>query len=158
MSSQTNPQRRGTKRAADDESDKSHWVRRSTRAHRMVKYFEDPYAEVMEDTPDNVVEARKVTNSATSDDIDEFTDKASDTATDDTADRTTADDTDDTDVDPVVPLGRPRKSVDHSEDPCADLMDDVTDDSTSDDTDEDPVVPPGHPRKLPSVPCLTMSS
>jgi hypothetical protein len=149
MSSQTNPQRRGTKRAADDESDTSHWVRRSTRAHKMVKYFENPYAEVMEDTPDNVVEARKVTNSATSDDTDEYTDdKASDTATDDTADRTTADDTDNTDFDPVVPPGRTRKSVDHSEGPCADLMDDVTDDSTSDDTDENPVVPPGHPRKI----------
>jgi hypothetical protein len=148
MSSNTKPQR-GTKRAADGESDTSHWVRRSTRARKTVQYFQDQYAEAMEDTTENIVKASKVTESATSDDTNENIDDGSDDATDDTEDDAVEDATDDvSDEDPVVPPGRTRKAVNYADDPYADVMDDTTDDGTSDHTDEDPVVPLGRPRNI----------
>jgi hypothetical protein len=128
MSSQTNSQRRGTKRAADDESDTSHWVRRSTRARKTVKYFQDPYAEVMEDTPENIMKASKVTESVTSDDTDKDIDA-------DVMDDTTDDGTSDvTDEDPVVPPGRPRNII-----KCALPHDELVEDD-SDDTAVSPAV------------------
>jgi hypothetical protein len=52
-------------------ADTSHWVRRSGRPHKAVKYFEDTYADLMEDGPENTVQATTVTLQATGEDASE---------------------------------------------------------------------------------------
>jgi hypothetical protein len=67
--------RLGKKRVADDitinavntinEPNTSHWVRRSGRPHKAVKYFEDTDADLMDDSPENTVQATTVSKQAT---------------------------------------------------------------------------------------------
>jgi hypothetical protein len=88
----------------DDAQATSHWVRRSGRPQKAVKYFEDKYADVMEDTPDNTVK-RGISDDATEDPVvsvpKEITPRG------------------------VRRSGRPRKPVKHFDDKYADPMEDV---------------------------------
>jgi hypothetical protein len=54
-----------------DEPSTSNWLRRSSRPHKVVKYFEDTYGDLMESVPENTVRATTVSKQATDGDLTE---------------------------------------------------------------------------------------
>jgi hypothetical protein len=93
------------------------WVRRSSRANAGVNYFQDTYADLLEDTPENSVMSDDETDDAT----DVFKRNSPEVSSSNSSDE-----------DPVLPPGRTRKAVKHSD--------------TNESSNEDPVVPPSRGR------------
>jgi hypothetical protein len=126
MTPHANPQQRNRRAANDaapvDNPGTSKWVRRSTRANTGINYFQDPYAELMKDTPENSVR--------------------SDNETDDTTEVSTKGSLEDSsenssDEDPVLVSGRAQTAVKRS--------------NTNESSDEDPIIPPNRTQKVVTV-------
>jgi hypothetical protein len=126
MAPHANPQRCNRRAAKDtahvNDPGTSKWVRRSTRANTGINYCQDPYAELMEDTPENSARSEDETGDTT-----EVSTKSS---AEDSPDNSS-------DEDPVLLPGRTQKAVKRSD--------------TDDSTDEDPIIPPNRTQKVATV-------
>jgi hypothetical protein len=169
MAPHANPQRgnrRDTNNTAPvDESGTSQCVRRSTRANTGIKYFQNPYAELMKDTLENSVWSDDKTDDATEVSTKIFPKASSDNSPDEDPvlpPSRTENDVKHSDTDkssnemPIVPLDLTQEVATVTKQATDDNTDDSTENSTDDSVGEDQASVPSPLPSSPEVPLISM--